>query len=158
MVALHLRDHSIWERVCEVPRLRVHEGSPEALSHSTRSSVHAIGMSRQAAPSARRFRSRRKSCRRTSLVQYQLSCLRKPDPEGAADGSHASTYASDETRSETGSEVSFITESAESSWAVESHVSCSLCVCVLEADECSVSSPWQREGFLEADECSISSS
>jgi hypothetical protein len=89
-------------------------------------------------------------------VQYQLSCLRKTDPEDAADDSHVSTYASDETRSETGTEISFVTESAESSWALESHVSGYLCV--LEADECSISSSWQREGFLEPDESSISSS
>ena len=82
--------------------------------------------------------------------------MRKPDLEDAADAGHASTYASDETRSATGSEISFVTESAESSWALESHVSCSLVV--LEADECSISSSWQREGFLEQDESSISSS
>ena len=32
-------------------------------------------------------------------VQYQLSCLRKPDPEDAADDSHVSTYASIRLRS-----------------------------------------------------------
>ena len=92
------------------------------------------------------------------LVWDQHACLKKPKPQDAhaPDDSQASTSASDETRSEAGSEISFVTESAESSWALESHVSCSLVV--LEADECSISSSWQREGFLEPDECFISSS
>ena len=83
-------------------------------------------------------------------VQYQLACLRKPDRAHAADAGDASTHADDETRSEPCSEISLATDSADSSWALESHASSSFCF--LEGDECSIASSWQVEGFRDPDE------
>ena len=81
-------------------------------------------------------------------VQYQLT--RKPDRAHAADAGDASTNADDETRSEPCSEISLATDSADSSWVLESHASSSFCF--LEGDECSIASSWQVEGFRDPDE------